>query len=61
MAAAIADSPECPICTEEFECDEAVDLAACRLPRTLSCAHSVCSACLIKLLTATPGQPPQLA
>ena len=49
------DAPECPVCTHAYECEEAKEQTECHIPRTLPCTHSVCSYCLLKLLTATPG------
>lgn len=54
-AVPLADEPECPICMHTYECDESEDNSESRVPRSLPCAHSLCSHCLLQLLAATPG------
>ena len=48
------DEPTCPMCLDAFSCEETKDDSACLIPRTLPCTHSVCSGCMLQLLTATP-------
>lgn len=63
----LADAPICPVCLDAFACEESKEAGESRIPRTLPCAHSACSGCLLQLLTRTPGsvdahgQPPPCA
>ena len=51
----VIDPPQCSVCTLAYECDEPKSNAESHLPRTLPCTHSLCSACLLQLIKATPG------
>jgi hypothetical protein len=51
----LSDAPECPVCVEAYDCEESMEADESRIPRTLPCAHSACSGCLLKQLALTPG------